>query len=187
MTRVPPPSAESIVTLPPSAAHRSAMPCRPVPIDAVAGSKPLPLSWTVKVRYLPSWLSVTRAVDACAYSATFCQRFQHREVDRGLDLLRVPADPVRLDRCRQRRLAGLRLERCPQPQVGEQRRVDPAGQIPQFLQRAGGGAFRFRKQLAGLRGRGLHHLAAEAAPAPRSAREGRTPPATRPQRGLGVT
>jgi hypothetical protein len=63
------------------------------------------------------------------------QRLQDTEVHRGLDVLRVPADARSLDRYRQRWFVGLRFERGRQAQVGEQRRVDPAGEITELFQR----------------------------------------------------
>jgi hypothetical protein len=63
------------------------------------------------------------------------QRFQHAEVHRGLDLLGVPAQPGCFNGDRQGRLLRLRLECCREPRVRQQRRVDPPGEIPEFLQR----------------------------------------------------
>jgi len=66
------------------------------------------------------------------------QRFNAAEVDRGLDLRRVPADAVGADLDGHRRLAGLGADGGGQALVGEQRRVDAAGQVAQGLQRAAG-------------------------------------------------
>src|SRR6266516_1787343 len=63
------------------------------------------------------------------------QRFQHAEIHRGLDLLGVPAQPGCFNGDRQSRLLRLRLECCREPRVRQQRRVDPPGEIPEFLQR----------------------------------------------------
>jgi len=50
VTWVPWPGAEESCRVPPSAASRSAMPCRPEPGGAAAGSKPAPSSLTVNAR-----------------------------------------------------------------------------------------------------------------------------------------
>ena len=64
------------------------------------------------------------------------QRLQHAEIHGGLDVLGVSAQARRFHRDRNRRLPRLRLECGRQPQVGEQRRVDPPGEIPEIAERA---------------------------------------------------
>jgi hypothetical protein len=63
------------------------------------------------------------------------QRFQRAEVHRCLDLLRVPPDPVRLDRNGDRGLARLGVQGGSDAHVGQQRRVDAAGQLAEAGQR----------------------------------------------------
>jgi hypothetical protein len=63
------------------------------------------------------------------------QRFQHAEIDGGLDFLGVPAQVRCFHRDRKGRLPRLCFECGRQPQVGEQRWVDPPGEIPELLQR----------------------------------------------------
>ena len=63
------------------------------------------------------------------------QRLQAAEVHGGLDLLRVPAEPARVDRDRDRRLAGLRSSAAASP-GRRAAAVDPARQIPEILERS---------------------------------------------------
>ena len=69
---VPDPGAESTRRVPPTAASRSAMPCRPVPCVALAASKPSPSSVTVNPRWPSGQDRATVAREARAYFATFC-------------------------------------------------------------------------------------------------------------------
>jgi hypothetical protein len=69
---VPDPGAESMRRVPPTAASRSAMPCRPVPWVAFAVSKPSPSSATVNSRRPSGQARATVAREARAYFATFC-------------------------------------------------------------------------------------------------------------------
>jgi hypothetical protein len=63
------------------------------------------------------------------------QRFQHAEVHSCLDLLRVPAQAGGFDGDRKNRLLRLCLECGRQPRVSQQRRVDPPGEVPEFIER----------------------------------------------------
>ena len=63
------------------------------------------------------------------------QGLEAAEVDGRLHGLRVPGDAVRVHDHGERRLSTLRLERRGQPLVGEERRIDPAGQVSQVLER----------------------------------------------------
>jgi hypothetical protein len=58
------------------------------------------------------------------------------EVEGGFDLTRVSADAVTLDVDRNHRPPGLRIERGNQPLIGEQRRIDPPGEVAKLLERA---------------------------------------------------
>jgi hypothetical protein len=62
------------------------------------------------------------------------QGFQDAEVHGGLGVARVAPDAVGLDLDGQRSPAGLRSQGWPEALVGEQRRVDPAGQGPQVIE-----------------------------------------------------
>ena len=64
--------------------------------------------------------------------------------------MREAPDPVRHDRHRQGRLAGLGVERRGQPQVGQQRRVDTPGEVAQVLQRARSICVQLAEDLLGL-------------------------------------
>jgi hypothetical protein len=63
------------------------------------------------------------------------QGLQDAEIHGGLGVPRVPPDAVGLDEDRQRRLAGLGLQRRRQSLVGQQRGVDPACQGAQVVER----------------------------------------------------
>ena len=78
------------------------------------------------------------------------QRFQAAEVHRRLGVLAESPDPVGFDRHRQWGLAGLGVECGGQAQVGQQRRVDPAGEVAQVFQRAGGVCFEVAEDRPGL-------------------------------------
>ena len=69
----PGPGAEWMRRVPPTAASRSAMPCRPVPWVALAVSKPSPSSVTVNSRWPSGQDRATVAREARAYFATFCR------------------------------------------------------------------------------------------------------------------
>src|SRR6185437_15894814 len=69
---VPCPGRERTWSAPPSAASRSAIPCRPVPYRVVAVSNPIPLSVTVKRRLSSEQERPTFARDALAYFVMFC-------------------------------------------------------------------------------------------------------------------
>jgi hypothetical protein len=86
------------------------------------------------------------------------QRFQHAEIHGGLDVLGVPAQVRRFHRDRKRRLPGLCFERGRQPQVGEQRRVDPPGEIPELFQRVLCLLLGLREQLICFLRRAPRHL-----------------------------
>ena len=62
------------------------------------------------------------------------QRLEGAEVDGGLHVQREPADPVRLHRDRNGRLAGLRLQGGGEASVREQRWVDPPRQIAKVFE-----------------------------------------------------
>src|ERR1700760_3412029 len=132
---VPCPGCERIWRAPPSAASRSAIPCRPVPYRVVAVSNPVLLSVTVNRRLSSEQDKPTFARDALAYLAMFLQRFQGAEIHRRLGVLRVPPDAVRVDLNLQGGLARLGLQRRDQALVGQQRRGDAAGQNPQVVER----------------------------------------------------
>jgi hypothetical protein len=63
------------------------------------------------------------------------QRFQDAEVRGGFGVRRVAPDPVRLHRHRDRRLLSLSVQRGRQAPVRQQRRVYPASEITEVLQR----------------------------------------------------
>ncbi len=63
------------------------------------------------------------------------QGLQDAEVSGGLGVAGVAPDAVGLDQDWQRGLAGLRSQGWPEPLVGQQRGVDPAGQGPQVIER----------------------------------------------------
>ena len=78
------------------------------------------------------------------------QRFQAAEIHRRLGVLAEAPDPLGFNRHRQRRLAGLGVERRGQAEVGQQRRVDPAGEVTQVFQRTGGVCFELAEDRPGL-------------------------------------
>ena len=104
--------------MPPSAAIRSVMPCTPVPMRAVAGSKPLPSSSTVNVRLLADPAQGHPGAGRLRVLRDVLQRLTNGEVHGGLGLLGVPSGPVRLDGDGERRLPGLGLEGGVQPVIG---------------------------------------------------------------------
>src|SRR5438445_640008 len=63
------------------------------------------------------------------------ERLQAAEVDGGLGLLLVAADPVGVHADGQRGLAGLRLERRREPLISQERRVDAPREVPEVLER----------------------------------------------------
>ena len=67
------PARSCTVRLPPRAASRSRMPCRPEPVTGPARSKPAPSSVTRNVSRPPACRSSTVVSDAAAYFATFCR------------------------------------------------------------------------------------------------------------------
>lgn len=88
--------------------------------------------------------------------------FEDGEVQRGFDLPGIPAHPVRLDGDRERRLLDLGLERGAQAEVGEQRRIDSAGQVPQFLNGLGCCGFGLREEAGCFLWCAVDHLAGQA-------------------------
>jgi hypothetical protein len=78
------------------------------------------------------------------------QCFQAAEIHRRLGVLAEPPDGVGVHDHRQRRLAGLGAQRGGQAQVGQQRRVDAAGQVAQVFQRSGGVCFELAEDRPGL-------------------------------------
>ena len=131
---VPDPGVESTRKVPPTAASRSAMPCRPVPWVAFAVSKPSPSSVTVNSRWPSGQDRATVAREARAYFGDVLQGLQDAEVRGGLGLPRVAPDAVGLDLDGKRSLARLRVQGGAEPLVGQQRRVDPAGQGAQVIE-----------------------------------------------------
>src|SRR5262245_27490808 len=73
LTAVPWPDAERMTNAPPRASSRSAMLCRPSPRETVLASNPTPSSQTSKARDASRLESLTVAVVAFAYFATFCR------------------------------------------------------------------------------------------------------------------
>ena len=108
----------------------------PAPRFIDATSKPLPSSMTANAM---SRSSSSRTLDddvrRLRVLLDVLQRLQHAEVHRGLDVLRVAADPVGFDRYRNRRLSRLRFQRHAQSFVGKQRWIDAARQVAQRLER----------------------------------------------------
>ncbi len=109
--------------------------CRPIPNRVVALWNPLPSSVTENARLAVLATQSDRDVRRVRVLRHVLHRLEHREVDGRLDLPRVPADAVAVDGHGERRLASLRLERLGQTPVGEERRVDPAGEVAEVLQR----------------------------------------------------
>ena len=62
------------------------------------------------------------------------QALQHAEIHGRLRVLPVAGDPFRLHGNGERRPAGLSLQGDGQALVGEERRVDPPGELPKILQ-----------------------------------------------------
>ena len=147
--RAPPGSRAS----PPSAASRSAMPWRPGPCRAATGSNPTAVIGDLErqgpVRAVRGERSPCVAL---AYFATFWSASRQAEVDGRFRLLRIPADPVRLDVDGDRDLPRLRLEGRGETLVREQRRIDPAGEISEVLERVVRLAFASASIAAALRG-----------------------------------
>ena len=133
-TVVPSSGALRTTNVPPNAARRSAMFCMPDPsgvraVEAAPSSAP-------RSEVRRSDAGERRRSTPSAYFATFCSASSTREVDGRLDVPRVAADAVGVDLDRDGHLAGLRFERLGQTLVGQERRVDPARQVAQVLQRS---------------------------------------------------
>ena len=93
-------------SVPSSAARRSAMFCRPDPFG-VAGSKPCPSSVTTKVTWRSPPSSRRTTDSGVRVLRDVLQCLEATEIDRRLDLLRVPVDVLGVDLDRDRGLGGL--------------------------------------------------------------------------------
>ena len=94
--------------------------------------------------------SSTSTLEAPRVLRDVLERLEDAEVDARLDVLRVAPDAVGGDVDRDGGLARLRLERRGEPLVGEQRRVDPAREVAERLERVVGLRLQLRDQLVGL-------------------------------------
>ena len=101
-------------------------------------------------------LEVDRHVRGVRILGHVLHRFQAGEVHGRLDLLGASPDPVSMDVDRYHRLAGLGLQRRREPLVGQQRRIDPPGQVAQVLERVVGLGLDVGQHRLGLRGIAIH-------------------------------
>ncbi len=109
------PGADAIRSWPPTADSRSAMPCRPMPCAADAGSNPAPSSVTQNSS-LPSTCARRDGGErGLCVLRDVLQGLEYAEVQRRLGVSREPADPVGVDVHRHRRAVGLCLQGCAQP------------------------------------------------------------------------
>ena len=74
--------------------------------------------------------------------------FQAAEVDGGLDLWGIPTRAASLDLDGYRSLSRLGLYRSREPLVGEERRVDPPGEVPQVVESPSGLGLQFDEHLS---------------------------------------
>ena len=133
--RVPAPARDVTSTDPARASTRSLMLISPAPFFAVAVSKPLPSSTTSKCS-APAPTRRRHHDRGCArVFLHVLQSFEHTEVHRCLDVLRVTLHSLGFDGDGNRGLARLRLQCHHKPLVREQWRVNPPGQVTQCLQR----------------------------------------------------
>ena len=137
-TVVPCPGWERRCRVPPRAASRSAMPCRPVPSRAAAVSNPVPSSVMVNCRLPPGAGEADVRPGGVGVLGDVLQGLERAEVHGRLDVLRVALNAVGLNRDRHRGLARLGLQGEHEALVGEQRRVDAPGQGPQVIERGPG-------------------------------------------------
>ena len=134
-------------SVPPSAARRSVMFCRPAPSEVVSRSNPRPSSATENNEVAVLLPQPNGHIGCLRVLRGVLQRLEHAEVDGGLELLRVTADSVGLDPHRHRCLPRLRLHGGREALVGKERRVDPAREVPQGLERVAQPALEIAKQL----------------------------------------
>jgi hypothetical protein len=137
VTVVPRPGVESTWQEPPSAVSRSLM-LRSPDAATAAGSKPGPLSVTSNCGPSPGVGQANPHRRSRRVPGGVVQGFHAAEVDGGFYLGRVPVDTVGADLDLPGCLAGLGADGGGQALVGEQRRVDAAGESAQGLQRAAG-------------------------------------------------
>ena len=109
-----------------------------------------------------SWSSIGDRGAVARVLARVLQRLEAAEVDRGLDLLRVPADLLGLDRRGQRGAVAGGAERVGQPAVHQQRRVDAVREVAQLLHRLLEVGRDLVEHLLGGVGVGVGELAGEA-------------------------
>ena len=99
-------------------------------------SKPEPSSLTSKERVSPPRRHSNRDCGGVARVLRgVLQRLEAAEVDRRLDIRRIPPQPVRVDAGRDRRTERCRRECICEPSVLEERRVDAVREVAKLLQR----------------------------------------------------
>ena len=80
------------------------------------------------------------------------QRLKGAEVHGGLGVLREPSDPVTVHAHGHLRLASLGRQSRHQPLVGQERWIDPPGQVPEIVERLGESLFRLLEEAVRLLG-----------------------------------
>ena len=160
-TTVPRPGAESTVTSPSRAPSRSAMPCSPVPYPFAAGSKPCAVVGDREPQLAVRPLEGDRGRRRVRVLRHVLEGLERGEVDGRLDLLRQALDAIGVHVDGHRRLASLRDERRCQALVGEQRRIDTAGEVAQIVERTACVHLQLGEHRLGSRGVAIDELLGE--------------------------
>ena len=121
--------------VPPTAARRSLRLRSPVPCGVVVTSNPAPSSRTLEMQLLVSPDIDGHAGCRPRVLDRVLQRLRAAEVHRRLGLGRIAAESVGVHRRRYRGAASDRAQRVSEPGAREQRRVDPARQRANFVDR----------------------------------------------------
>ena len=132
-TVVPRPAGEETSSRPSSAAIRSLSPRRPGPVARVGAADPVVGDRHDEPPVLAA--HVDRGVRRVRVARDVRDRLGDDEVRRGLDRRRQPLVRHGGDLDRQRHPLRQRLQRRPEPAIGEHRRMDPARELAQLADR----------------------------------------------------
>ena len=156
------------MTEPPTVSSRSAMPCRPVPVDTAVGVEPDSVVGDLEDQSAGLMGQADPGRVGVGVLRHVLQRLEHREVDGRLHVGRVPSDARRLHLDGQRGPAGLLGQRDRQAVGSEPRRIDAGREPREGVERGVGRGHELANQHRGLR-RGLlvdvAHQATTSAPA----------------------